>query len=147
MKSLVCQAQHLELNPLLYGQPMKLSKDWDDMFILPSIGCYPSGSVLCSLNALKLALCNTIEFPASRRELTNAWAAVFAASISRKGWLWILFYHHSIQHILYHPLFDFNHASLDFVDRYISTILVNRLECQVQLVIICIYMELNPKFS
>ncbi len=24
MKSLVCQAQHLELNPLLYGQPMKL---------------------------------------------------------------------------------------------------------------------------
>ncbi len=51
------------------------------------------------------------------------------------------------QHILYHPLFDFNHASLDFVDHYNCTILVNRLECQVQLVIICIYMELNPKIS
>ncbi len=33
MKSLVCQAQHLELNPLLYGQPMKLMKDWGDIFI------------------------------------------------------------------------------------------------------------------
>ncbi len=61
MKSLVCQAQHLELNPLLYGQPMKLSKDWGEMFISPSIGYYPSGSVLYSLNALKLALCNTIQ--------------------------------------------------------------------------------------
>ncbi len=30
MKRLVCQAQHLELNPLLYGQPMKLGKDWGD---------------------------------------------------------------------------------------------------------------------
>ncbi len=38
MKSLVCQAQHLELNLLLYGQPMKLMKDWGDMFISPSIG-------------------------------------------------------------------------------------------------------------
>ncbi len=61
MKSLVCQAQHLELNPLLYEQPMKLTKDWRDMFISPSIGYYPSSSVLCSLNALKLALCNTIQ--------------------------------------------------------------------------------------
>ncbi len=61
MKSLVCQAQHLEFNLLLYGQPMKLLKDWGDMFILPSIGYYPSGNVLCSLNALKLALCNTIQ--------------------------------------------------------------------------------------
>ncbi len=48
MKSLVCQAQHLELNPLLYGQPMKLAKDWGDMFISPSIGYFHSGSVLCS---------------------------------------------------------------------------------------------------
>ncbi len=61
MKSLVCQAQHLQLNLLLYGQPMKLTKNWGDMFILPSIGYYPSCSVLCSLNVLKLALCNTIE--------------------------------------------------------------------------------------
>ncbi len=61
MKSLVCQAQHLELNPLLYGQPIKLMKDWGDIFISPSIGYYPSGSVLCSLNALKLVLCNTIQ--------------------------------------------------------------------------------------
>ncbi len=61
MKSLVCQAQHLELNPLLYGQPMKLLKDWGDMFISPSIGYYSIGSILCSLNALKLALCNTIQ--------------------------------------------------------------------------------------
>ncbi len=60
MKSLVCQAQHLELNLLLYGHPMKLSTDWGDMFT-PSIGYYPSGSVLCSLNALKLALCNTLQ--------------------------------------------------------------------------------------
>ncbi len=52
-----------------------------------------------------------------------------------------------LKHILYHPMIDFNNASLDFDDRYISNILVNRLEYQVQLVIICIYMELNPKFS
>ncbi len=45
------------------------------------------------------------------------------------------------QHILYRPLFDFSLKSLDFVDHYISTILVNRLECQLQLVIICIDME------
>ncbi len=45
MKNLVCQAQHLELNLLLCA---------------PSIAYYPSGSVLCSLNTLKLALCNTI---------------------------------------------------------------------------------------
>ncbi len=57
MKSLVCQELHLKFNPLLYGQPMKLTKDWDDMFISPSIGYYPSSSVLCSLNALRLALC------------------------------------------------------------------------------------------
>ncbi len=61
MKSLVYQAQHLELNPLLYGQPMKLMKCWGDMFISPSISYYPSGSVQCSLNAFKLALCNTIQ--------------------------------------------------------------------------------------
>ncbi len=36
MNNLVCQAQHLELIPLLYGQPMKLSKDWGDMLISPS---------------------------------------------------------------------------------------------------------------
>ncbi len=40
MKSLVCQTQHLELNPLLYGQPMKLIKDWGDMFISTSIGYF-----------------------------------------------------------------------------------------------------------
>ncbi len=61
MKSLVCQAQHFELNPLLYGQPMKLTKDWGDMFISHSIGYYPNGNFLCSLNVLKLALCNTIQ--------------------------------------------------------------------------------------
>ncbi len=61
MKRLVCQAQHLELNLLLHGQPMKLTKDWVDMFISPSIGYYPRGSVLCSLNVLKSALCNTIQ--------------------------------------------------------------------------------------
>ncbi len=61
MKSIVCQAQYLELDPLLYGKPMKLTKDWGDMFISPSIGYYPSGSILCSLNVLKLALCNTIQ--------------------------------------------------------------------------------------
>ncbi len=60
MKSLVCQAQHLELNPFLYVQLMKLTKDWHDMFISPSIGYDPSCSVLCSLNALRLALCYTI---------------------------------------------------------------------------------------
>ncbi len=38
MKSLVCQAQHLELNQFLYGQLMKLIKDWGDMFISPRIG-------------------------------------------------------------------------------------------------------------
>ncbi len=38
MKSLVRKAQHLELNPLLYGQPMKLTKDWGDIFISLSIG-------------------------------------------------------------------------------------------------------------
>ncbi len=41
MNNLVCQAQHLELNPLLCGQQMKLSKDWGDMFISSSIGYYP----------------------------------------------------------------------------------------------------------
>ncbi len=46
------------------------------------------------------------------------------------------------QHIHYHPLFYFNHGSLDFVDCYISTILVNRIECKVQLVIIFIDMWL-----
>ncbi len=61
MKSLVCQAQNPELNPLLYEQPMQLTKDWGNMFISPSIGYYPSESVLCSLNVLKLALCNTIQ--------------------------------------------------------------------------------------
>ncbi len=30
MKSLVCQA-HLELNPLLYGQPVKLTKNLDEL--------------------------------------------------------------------------------------------------------------------
>ncbi len=49
MKSFVCQALHLELNPLLYGQPMKLMKACGDMFIMPSIGYYPSRSVLCVL--------------------------------------------------------------------------------------------------
>ncbi len=34
MKSLVSQAQHLELNLVLYGQPMKLSEDCGGMFIL-----------------------------------------------------------------------------------------------------------------
>ncbi len=47
MKSLVCQAQHLKLMALLYGQPMKLSKDWGDMFKSPSIGYYPSGCKHC----------------------------------------------------------------------------------------------------
>ncbi len=42
MKSLVChQAQHLELNPFLYGQPMKLTKDWGDMFISSSTSYFP----------------------------------------------------------------------------------------------------------
>ncbi len=36
MKSIVCQVQHLEVNLLLYGQPMKLTKNWGDMFISPS---------------------------------------------------------------------------------------------------------------
>ncbi len=44
-------------------------------------------------------------------------------------------------------MFYFNHAYLDFVDCYISIIVVSRLECQVQLVIICIDMELNSMFS
>ncbi len=35
------------------------------------------------------------------------------------------------QHFLYLPMFYFNHELLDFVDHYMSTILVNRLECQV----------------
>ncbi len=71
MKSLVCQAQHLELNPLLYGQPMKLTKDWGDMFILPSIGYYPSGSdksimgwenihVFIQCTCMHTCQCNTI---------------------------------------------------------------------------------------
>ncbi len=60
MKSVVCQAQDLELNLLLFGQPMKLTKDWVDMFISASISYDPSHSVLCFLNILKLALCNTI---------------------------------------------------------------------------------------
>ncbi len=51
------------------------------------------------------------------------------------------------QHSMYHSMFDFNHTSLEFVDCYISTILVSRLECQVQLVIICLDMKLNSKFS
>ncbi len=40
MKSLVCQIYLLELNLLLYGQPMKLTKDLGDMFISSSIGYY-----------------------------------------------------------------------------------------------------------
>ncbi len=36
MKSLVCQAQHLELNPLLYGQQMKLTKDSGDIMFISS---------------------------------------------------------------------------------------------------------------
>ncbi len=72
MKSIVCQAQHLELNLLLYGQLMKLTKEWADMFISPSIGYYPSSSVLFSLNALKFALRYKMEFPASRQELKYA---------------------------------------------------------------------------
>ncbi len=34
-KSLIYQTQHLELN--LYGQPVKLTKNWGDMFILSYI--------------------------------------------------------------------------------------------------------------
>ncbi len=52
MKNL--QAQHLELNLLLYGQPMKLTKDWGDMFISSSISYYHSYSAMCSLNVLRL---------------------------------------------------------------------------------------------
>ncbi len=33
MMSLLNQAQHLELNSLLYGQAMKLTQDMGDMFI------------------------------------------------------------------------------------------------------------------
>ncbi len=71
----------------------------------------------------------------------------FASLLSSSNDYELCFIIIQFQHILYHPLFDFNHASLDFNDRYISTILVNRLECLVQLVIICIDMELNSKFS
>ncbi len=53
MKSFVCQAQHLELNPLLYGQPMTLVKHWGDIFILSGFGYYSSHSILSSLNVLK----------------------------------------------------------------------------------------------
>ncbi len=53
MKSLVCQAQHIELNPLLYRQPMKLSKT--------GVICSYHLELVIILVALKLALCNTIQ--------------------------------------------------------------------------------------
>ncbi len=46
MKSLVCQAQHLELNLLQYGKPVQLMKDWYDMFISACISFSPSFSVI-----------------------------------------------------------------------------------------------------
>ncbi len=47
MKNLVCQAQHLELNLLLYGKPVKLMKDSGDIFILSCIISYPIAVFVC----------------------------------------------------------------------------------------------------
>ncbi len=69
VKSLAHQARHLELNPLLYVQPVKLTKDWCNIFILSCVSYYSSHNVLCCAISYKM------EFPASKWVLTNAWAA------------------------------------------------------------------------
>ncbi len=43
-----------------YGQPMKLTKDWGDIFIYSSISYSPCHRVPCSLTVLKLTLCDTV---------------------------------------------------------------------------------------
>ncbi len=165
--------------------------EWSKMFKSSSIGYYPSRSVLCSLNVLKLALCYAIQheifciymrtnkcmssciyclskilqlrvsWPVDwtdmdfltvkhHTEITNStsWRNFDSIDVDVRDinlasllfqWLWILFYHFSVSTysvpsvILLQPL--------DFVDHYNSTIMANRLEYQVQLVIICLEME------
>ncbi len=83
MKTLVCQAPHLELNPLLCGQPVKLKPvklGWYVDIVLYELLPYLQCSVFSvCFDVDMVQYPYKMEFLASIQELTNTWVAVFDA--------------------------------------------------------------------